>query len=72
MLECVNRLLDKSSQLQNIVLEKTLFAGHGTSDRLDILVNRDYFLSSLMVEYKTYEIELEKNYLLPLTLNKEY
>ena len=59
--ECVNRLLDKGYQPQNIVLEKTWATGHGTSGRLDILVTRDN-VSYLMIECKTYGIEFEKEF----------
>ena len=41
VLECVDRLLEKGFQPQNITLEKTWKTGHGTSGRLDILVTRD-------------------------------
>ena len=41
VLECVNRLLEKGYQPQNITLEKTRKTGHGTSGRLDILVSHD-------------------------------
>ncbi len=33
VLECVNRLLEKGYKPQNIILEKTWGAGHGTSGR---------------------------------------
>ena len=59
--ECVNRLLDKGYQPQNIVLEKTWATGHGTSGRLDILVTRDN-VSYLMIECKNYGIEFEKEF----------
>jgi len=61
VLECVNRLLDKGYQPQNIVLEKTWATGHGTSGRLDILVIRNN-VSYLMIECKTYGIEFEKEF----------
>ena len=41
VLECVDRLLEKGYKPQNIILEKTWAAGHGTSGRLDICVTRD-------------------------------
>ncbi|MEZ4921851.1 MAG: restriction endonuclease subunit S [Crocinitomicaceae bacterium] len=58
--ECVNRLLEKGYQPQNIVLEKTWRTGHGTSGRLDILVTRDDGSAYLMIECKTWGSEFEK------------
>lgn len=61
ILECVDRLLEKGYQPQNIVLEKTWATGHGTSGRLDILVNRIDGTSYLMIECKTWGVEFEKD-----------
>ena len=36
VLECIDRLLEKGYKPENITLEKTWAAGHGTSGRLDI------------------------------------
>ncbi|MCK9413012.1 MAG: N-6 DNA methylase [Prolixibacteraceae bacterium] len=60
VLECVNRLLEKGYQPQNIVLEKTWATGHGTSGRLDILVTRNDGSSYLMIECKTWGAEFDK------------
>lgn len=60
VLECVDRLLTKGYKPQNIILEKTWPAGHGTSGRLDILVTRDDGSSYLMIECKTWGAEFEK------------
>ena len=60
VLECVNRLLEKGYQPQNITLEKTWKTGHGTSGRLDILVTRDNGSAYLMIECKTWGKEYEK------------
>ncbi len=54
VLECINRLLEKGYKPENIVLEKTWAAGHGTSGRLDICVNRDDGSEYLLIECKTY------------------
>jgi len=54
VLECVNRLLEKGYQPQNIILEKTYPAGHGTSGRLDICVTREDGSEYLLIECKTY------------------
>jgi type I restriction enzyme M protein len=62
VLECVDRLLEKGYPPQNIVLEKTWRTGHGTSGRLDILVNRDSGAAYLMIECKTWGIEFEKEF----------
>lgn len=62
VLECVNRLLTKGYQPQNIILEKTWKTGHGTSGRLDILVTRDDGSSYLMIECKTWGSEFEKEF----------
>ncbi|MDR2066174.1 MAG: restriction endonuclease subunit S, partial [Prevotellaceae bacterium] len=60
VLECVNRLLEKGYKPQNIILEKTWAAGHGTSGRLDICVTRDNGDEYLLIECKTYGKEFEK------------
>lgn len=62
VLECVDRLLDKGYQPQNIVLEKTWRTGHGTSGRLDILVTREDGSAYLMVECKTWGAEFDKEF----------
>jgi len=59
VLECVNRLLEKSYQPENIILEKTYPTGRGTSGRLDILILKDE-QSYLMIECKTYGEEFDK------------
>ena len=60
--ECVNRLLEKGYQPQNIVLEKTWATGHGTSGRLDILVTQENGSAYLMIECKTWGVEFEKEF----------
>lgn len=60
VLECVDRLLEKGYQPQNITLEKTWKTGHGTSGRLDILVSKDEGTAYLMIECKTWGTEFEK------------
>lgn len=60
VLECVNRLLEKGYKPQNIILEKTWAAGHGTSGRLDICVTRDDGSEYLLIECKTYGKEFDK------------
>ena len=60
VLECVNRLISKGYQPQNIVLEKTWATGHGTSGRLDVLVNRNDGTAYLMIECKTWGTEFDK------------
>lgn len=60
VLECVNRLLEKGYQPQNITLEKTWKTGHGTSGRLDILVSKDDGTAYLMIECKTWGAEYQK------------
>ncbi|MCL1948029.1 MAG: restriction endonuclease subunit S, partial [Chitinivibrionia bacterium] len=56
---CVNRLLEKGYRPENIVLEKTYPSGHGTSGRLDILVNKENS-AYLMIECKTYGDKFEE------------
>lgn len=60
VLECVDRLLQKGYQPQNIILEKTWPSGHGTSGRLDICVNREDGSPYLLIECKTYGKEFDK------------
>ena len=60
VLECVDRLLEKGYKPQNIMLEKTWAAGHGTSGRLDICVTRDDGSEYLLIECKTYGKEFDK------------
>lgn len=60
VVECVDRLLEKGYQPQNITLEKTWKTGHGTSGRLDILVSKDDDVAYLMIECKTWGGEFEK------------
>lgn len=60
VLECVNRLLEKGYNPQNIILEKTWAAGHGTSGRLDICVTRDDGSEYLLIECKTFGKEFDK------------
>jgi len=62
VLECVDRLLEKGYQPQNITLEKTWATGHGTSGRLDVLVSHDDGSAYLMIECKTYGAEFDKEY----------
>jgi type I restriction enzyme M protein len=62
VLECVDRLLTKGFQPQNITLEKTWKTGHGTSGRLDILVTRDNGDTYLMIECKTWGTEFDKEF----------
>jgi type I restriction enzyme M protein len=62
VLECVNRLLEKGYQPQNITLEKTWATGHGTSGRLDILVTHDDSSAYLMIECKTWGAEFDKEF----------
>lgn len=62
VLECVNRLLEKGYQPQNITLEKTWATGHGTSGRLDILVTNDDGSAYLMIECKTWGAEFDKEF----------
>ena len=62
VLECVDRLLIKGYQPQNITLEKTWATGHGTSGRLDILVTHDDGSAYLMIECKTWGAEFDKEF----------
>jgi type I restriction enzyme M protein len=60
VVECVDRLLEKGYQPQNITLEKTWKTGHGTSGRLDILISKEDNSAYLMIECKTWGAEFEK------------
>ncbi len=62
VLECVNRLLEKGYKPENIILEKTWGAGHGTSGRLDICVTRPDGSEYLLIECKTWAKEFEKEF----------
>jgi type I restriction enzyme M protein len=59
VLECVDRLLDKGYDPSDIGLEKVYPSGHGTSGRLDILVQKDGE-AFLMIECKTWGKEYDK------------
>ncbi|MDR2172402.1 MAG: N-6 DNA methylase, partial [Planctomycetaceae bacterium] len=59
VLECVDRLLEKGYQPQNLIFEKTYPAGHGTSGRLDICVTRNDGSEYLLIECKTYGKEFD-------------
>jgi len=61
VLECVDRLLEKGYQPKDITLEKTWKTGHGTSGRLDILVNQKKS-TYLMIECKTWGNEFDKEF----------
>lgn len=60
VLECVDQLLDKGYQPQNIILEKAWSAGHGISKRLDICVTRDDGSEYMLIECKTFGKEFTK------------
>lgn len=62
VLECVNRILEKGYKPENITLEKTWAAGHGTSGRLDICVTREDGSEYLLIECKTHGKEFEKEF----------
>ncbi len=62
VLECVDKLLEKGYQPNNIILEKTWATGHGTSGRLDILITRNDGTAYMMIECKTYGVEFDKEY----------
>ena len=68
VLECVDRLLTKSYKPSNIILEKVYPTGHGTSGRLDILVNKDDGSAYMMIECKTWGKEFDKAF---TKLNKD-
>ena len=58
--ECINRLLEKGYEPENISLEKTYPSGHGTSGRLDICVTKKDKSEYLLIECKTYGAEFDK------------
>lgn len=60
VLECIDRLLQKGYEPQNIVLEKTWPSGRSTSGRLDICVNREDGSPYLLIECKRYGKEFSK------------
>ncbi len=60
VLECVDRLLTQGYLPEHIVLEKTWPAGHGTSGRLDICVERPDGRDYLLIECKTAGAEYKK------------
>ncbi len=60
VLECVDRLLEKGYNPQNIVLEKVYPSGHGHSGRLDICVTHDDGSEYLLIECKTWGKEFDK------------
>jgi len=62
VLECVNRLLEKGYRPENLILEKTWPAGHGTSGRLDICVTNSDKTEYLLIECKTYGLEFDKEF----------
>jgi len=62
VLECVNRLLEKGYNPENIILEKTWASGHGTSGRLDICLTREDGSEYLLIECKTHGKEFEKEF----------
>lgn len=62
VLECVNRLLEKGYEPQNIELEKVYPSGHGHSGNLDILVCSNDKKSYLMIECKTSGAEYNKEH----------
>jgi len=59
VLECVDRLLIKGYKPEDLYLEKVYPSGHGTSGRLDILVQKEGE-AFLMIECKTWGKEFEK------------
>lgn len=60
VLECIDRLLEKGYKPQNIILEKTWSAGHGTSGRLDVCVTHEDGSEYLLIECKTCGKEFDK------------
>ncbi len=68
VLECVDRLLTKGYNPENIILEKVYPSGHGTSGRLDILVTHDDTTAYMMIECKTWAKEFDKAF---TKLNKD-
>lgn len=59
--ECVDRLLEKGYKPKDITLEKRWETGHGTSGRIDILVEKNKKVY-LMIECKTWGLEFEKEF----------
>jgi len=59
--ECVNRLLEKWYNPEDIVLEKTYKLGHINKWRLDILIKKEW-KTFLMIEFKTWGKEFEKEF----------
>jgi type I restriction enzyme M protein len=68
VIECVDRLLTKGYNPQNIILEKIYPSGHGTSGRLDILITDNTNKAYMMIECKTWGKEFEKAF---AKLNKD-
>lgn len=62
VLECVDRLLEKGYEPQNIELEKVYPSGHKHSGNLDILVYDNEHKDYLMIECKTSGVEHTKEY----------
>lgn len=62
VLECINRLLERGYNPENILLEKVYPAGHGYSGRLDICVTNDDGSEYLLIECKTYGKEFDKEF----------
>jgi type I restriction enzyme M protein len=64
VLECINRLLEKGYKPENIVLEKTYPAGHGSSPRLDPIHNslKDNISFISLVDMLTFDrMDFDKN-----------
>ncbi len=61
VLECVDRLIKKGYRPEDITLEKKWKTGHGTSGRLDILVEKNK-KAYLMIECKMYGSEFDKEF----------
>ena len=59
--ECVNRLLEKGYNPEDITLEKIFPSWHWTSWRLDVLVEKDW-KAFLMIECKTWGKEFDKEF----------
>lgn len=62
VLECINRLLEKGYEPENIELEKIYPSGRGHSGNLDILVRSSDGKSYLMIECKTSGTEYIKEH----------
>jgi len=63
VLECVNRLLEKGYNPDNIQLEKSYPAGHGVSKYSDICVTHNDGSEYLLIECKTYGKEFDKEFI---------